>query len=237
MDTSLASFQRIGILLLGGLGTRFGASKPKQFLPMAGKALCLYGAEVFERSSALDYLVYVIPQGYEANFKILLQEAGHLKPSSIIVGGSSRQASSQIALFYLEEHGLAKDALVLIQDGDRPNLLERYLVENMALAKSYGSSVTAIPSSDSVAISKWEGVLDGYIPRNEVYLLQTPQAFRFGLILEASHQAGAAVKNYTDDASLLLAYKGIQPHIVLGEKNNLKITTPSDQRDFERSKL
>jgi 2-C-methyl-D-erythritol 4-phosphate cytidylyltransferase len=237
MDNALASFQRIGILLLGGLGTRFGASKPKQFLPMAGKALCLYGAEVFERSKALDYLLYVIPKGYEANFRILLQEAGHLKPSSIIVGGESRQASSQVALLYLEEHGLSKDALVLIQDGDRPNLLERYLVENMANAEAYGSSVTAIPSSDSVAISKWAGVIDGYLPRQEVYLLQTPQAFRFGLILEASKQAGKDVKNYTDDASLLLAYKGVQPHIVSGEKSNIKITTPNDQRDFERSKL
>jgi 2-C-methyl-D-erythritol 4-phosphate cytidylyltransferase len=237
MDHALVSFHRIGVLLLGGLGTRFGASKPKQFLPMAGKALCLYGAEAFERSSALDFLVYVIPEGYEANFAILLKEAGHLKPSAIIVGGASRQESSQVALSYLHEHGLASDALVLIQDGDRPNLQERYLLENMANAEKYGSSVTAIPSSDSVAISKYQGILDGYIPRNEVYLLQTPQAFRFGPLYEASQAAGKDVKKYTDDASLLLAYKGIQPHIVLGDKTNLKITTPEDEKDFERSKL
>src|SRR5574344_1237836 len=96
-EISLKSYTRIAILLLGGLGTRFGSSKPKQFLPMGGQALCLYGAKALEKSPEVDYIVYVVPKGYERNFALILEKAGHEKPSSIIVGGNSRQESGHLA--------------------------------------------------------------------------------------------------------------------------------------------
>lgn len=219
---------------MGGMGSRFHSTKPKQFIPMAGKALCLYGAEKLERSPSVDAIVYVIPAGYERNFALLLAEAGHQKPSISIVGGKTRQESGALAIRYLRQQGVAKDALVLLQDGDRPRLQERYLQENFLNAEKYGSSVTAIPCTDSVAISKIDGVIDGYIPRSEVWLLQTPQAFRFEFIDEAFQMSENDGHPYTDDASLVLAKKGIQPHLVLGDKNNIKITTPEDQRLFEK---
>lgn len=228
------NFKRIAILLLGGMGSRFHSSKPKQFIPMGGKALCLYGADKLEDSPSVDAIVYVIPAGYERNFAILLSEAGHKKPSVTITGGNTREESGALAIRYLYEQGVKEDALVLLQDGDRPRLQERYLHENFENARLYGSSVTAIPCSDSVAISKLDGVIDGYIPRQEVWLLQTPQAFRFSLLYESFELLKKDDHPYTDDASLVLAKKGVEPHIVLGDKNNIKITTPEDQRIFER---
>lgn len=229
-----SAFRHIAILLLGGSGTRFGASKPKQFLPMAGKALCLYGAEALEASAAVDAIVYVVPKGYEPNFEYLLSRAGKKKPAAIIVGGASRSDSGKVAVSYLLAHGAKEDASVLLQDGDRPRLLERYLEENFAFADRFGSSVTAIPCTDSVAISKFPGTLDGYIPREEVWLLQTPQAFRLGLLSKAQSLLKEGERPYTDDASLVLSKCGVAPHIVLGERDNLKITTPADQKTFEK---
>jgi len=234
-ETSLATYSHIAVLLLGGLGTRFGSSKPKQFLPMGGQPLCLYGAKVLESSPVVDFIVYVVPEGYTKNFALILANAGHAKPSVIIVGGSTRQESGHLAVKYLLEHGANLNASLLLQDGDRPRLLERYLVDNFAIADEFGASVTAIPATDSVAICKEKGVLDGYIPRQEVYLLQTPQAFKISLLAEAMELAQKAGKNYTDDGSLVLAMKGINPHLVLGDKRNIKITTKKDQDDFEES--
>jgi|LAHS01.1.fsa_nt_gb 2-C-methyl-D-erythritol 4-phosphate cytidylyltransferase len=230
---SLKPYSRIAILLLGGLGTRFGSSKPKQFLPMGGQPLCLYGAKALENSPLVDYIVYVVPKGYERNFSLILEKAGHAKPSSIIVGGSSRQESGHIAVRYLLSHEVSPEALVLLQDGDRPRLKERYIEANFESAEKEGASVTAIPSSDSVAISKVPHLIDGYIPREEVYLLQTPQAFRIGLLSKAMEAALLAKRNFSDDGSLVLAMAGVAPAIVLGEKDNLKITTKEDQELFE----
>lgn len=232
-ENSLASYSRIAVLLLGGLGTRFGSSKPKQFLPMGGQPLCLYGAKVLESSPVVDFIVYVVPEGYNQNFEMILAHAGHAKPSVIIVGGATRQESGHFAVHYLLTHGANPNASILLQDGDRPRLLERYLEENFANAEAYGASVTAIPATDSVAICKEKGVLDGYIPRQEVYLLQTPQAFKIALLDEAMELAAKAGKSYTDDGSLVLAMKGVNPHLVLGDKRNIKITTKKDQQDFE----
>lgn len=230
---SLEHYSRIAILLLGGLGTRFGSNKPKQFLPMGGQPLCLYGAKALEKSPMVDYIVYVVPKGYERNFALILDKAGHAKPSSIIIGGATRQESGHLAIRFLKDNGAKEDAVVLLQDGDRPRLEERYLEENFANALKDGASVTAIPASDSVAISKVPSLIDGYIPRNEVYLLQTPQAFRLALIFEAMEQAEQAHRTFSDDGSLVLAMKGIAPKIVLGDKTNIKITTKEDQELFE----
>jgi 2-C-methyl-D-erythritol 4-phosphate cytidylyltransferase len=232
-ETSLTSSEHIAVLLLGGLGTRFGSAKPKQFLPMGGQPLCLYGAKVLEASPSVDFIVYVVPEGYVKNFELILANAGHAKPSVIITGGATRQASGHLAVSYLLSHGAKKDATVLIQDGDRPRLEERYLKENFANAEKFGASVTAIPATDSVAICKEKGILDGYIPREEVYLLQTPQAFRISLLAEAMEQAESQNRSYTDDGSLVLALKGVNPHLVLGDKRNIKITTKKDQENFE----
>jgi 2-C-methyl-D-erythritol 4-phosphate cytidylyltransferase len=232
-ENPLATSSHIAILLLGGLGTRFGSSKPKQFLPMGGQPLCLYGAKVLESSPVVDFIVYVVPDGYTKNFALILANAGHAKPSVIIVGGATRQESGHLAIQYLLAHGAKSDASVLLQDGDRPRLIERYLVENFANAEAYGASVTAIPATDSVAICKEKGILDGYIPRQEVYLLQTPQAFKIALLAEAMELAEKSGRSYTDDGSLVLAMKGVNPHLVLGDKRNIKITTKKDQDDFE----
>jgi 2-C-methyl-D-erythritol 4-phosphate cytidylyltransferase len=232
-ENLLDRYSHIAILLLGGLGTRFGSAKPKQFLPMGGQALCLYGAKALEKSPTVDFIIYVVPEGYQSNFKMLLDKAGNAKPSLIISGGSTRQESARIATNYCRSHGAKDEAVLLLQDGDRPRLLERYIKENFALAETFGASVTAIPSSDSVAISKWTGILDGYIPRQEVYLLQTPQAFRLSLLASAFEIAAKTPRIYTDEGSLVLECKGVNPHIVLGDKNNIKITTKEDQAAFE----
>jgi 2-C-methyl-D-erythritol 4-phosphate cytidylyltransferase len=232
-ETSWENYSRIAVLLLGGLGTRFGSAKPKQFLPMGGQPLCLYGAKALENSPKVDAIVYVVPEGYGKNFELILSRAGQKKPSEIIVGGSSRQESGHLAIRYLLSHGALPHSSVLIQDGDRPRLKERYIDEAFALTEKFGSAVTAIPASDSVAISKMEGTLDGYIPRQEVYLLQTPQAFTLSLLDEAMEIAAKSQRTFTDDGSLVLAMKGVNPHIVLGDKDNIKITTKADQAEFE----
>jgi 2-C-methyl-D-erythritol 4-phosphate cytidylyltransferase len=226
-------YHHFALLLLGGSGLRFGQKTPKQFIPMAGKPLFLYAAEALEASPLVDYIVYVVPQGYEKKTEVLLAKTAK-KPHSIVIGGNTRQASCYEGLSFLVNQGADKRSLVLVQDGDRPHLKERYIQENYALAEQYGLGVTAHEATDSVAISKEPRTLDGYIPRQEVYLLSTPQTAVLGTLYSAEQKAESEKKAFTDEGSLLLAYAHLTPHLVLADSDNLKITNPEDLILFEK---
>jgi 2-C-methyl-D-erythritol 4-phosphate cytidylyltransferase len=226
-------YQHFALLLLGGSGLRFGGSTPKQFVAMAGKPLFLYAAEVLEASPLVDYIVYVVPQGYEKKTEDLLVKIAK-KPHAVVVGAATRQGSCYEGLAFLIRQGASKESLVLVQDGDRPHLKERYIQENYALAERYGLAVTAHEATDSVAISKEPQTLDGYIPRQEVYLLSTPQTASLGTLYSAEEKAILEKKAFTDEGSLLLAYTHLTPHLVRSEADNLKITNPEDLRLFEQ---
>jgi 2-C-methyl-D-erythritol 4-phosphate cytidylyltransferase len=227
------SFTHEAILLMAGSGERFLNPTPKQFLRMGGHPLFSYAARALENSPDIDFIVYVVPKGYlEAAEKSLVEEK-LMKEHGIIEGGASRSESAHEALKYLLKRGAKPSSIVLLQDGDRPNLTARLIHENIAAAAAFGASVTALPSSDSVAISKEPSLIDGYIPRQEVYLLQTPQAFRLSRLKEAFDKAKEKAKNYTDEGSLVLSVIGLAPRIVLGDKKNGKITEPSDAVLFE----
>lgn len=217
------------VLLLGGQGERFSTKAPKQFIDMGGKPLFLYAAKALEASPSIDLIVYVCPSGYlDLAKNLLVEKKLSSKESFFIEGGKSRQESCLLALKFLKGKGFDGDSVVLVADGDRPNLLERYLEENTVNAKEHQASVTATPSSDSVAISKLPSLVDGYIPRDEVYLIATPQAFNFSLLFEAELEAEKDGKKYTDEGSLVLSIKKVAPRIVEGERNNIKITVPGD---------
>lgn len=225
------SFSRVAILLMAGSGERFHSVTPKQFLKMGGHPLFAYAARVLAESPEVDFILYVVPKGTERATEEALVKEGLKKPHAVIDGGASRSESAQEAVRYLAAQGLKPSATILLQDADRPFLSERYLQENFEAAANNGASVTAVPSSDSVAISKEPLLIDGYLPREEVYLLQTPQAFRFALLQEAFAKSKA--HGYTDEGSLVLGVTGIAPHIVIGDKNNIKITEPADMFFFE----
>jgi 2-C-methyl-D-erythritol 4-phosphate cytidylyltransferase len=228
------SFTRCAILLMGGSGERFHSLTPKQFLRMGGHPLFSYAARVLENSQDIDFIVYVVPQGLIETAEGLIAEEKLIKDHGIIEGGATRSESAREALRYLIKRGAKPSSIVLLHDGDRPSLTARLIHDNIAAASSFGASVTALQSDDSVAICKEPSLIDGYLPRQEVYLLQTPQAFRLSDLKEAFEKAKDRAKNYTDEGSLTLSLIGLAPHVVLGDKNNLKITEPSDAAAFEK---
>lgn len=221
------------VFLIGGSGFRFDKSTPKQYLVMKGMPLFIHAATALEESKEVGEIVFVCQKGDTGKVADLVKEASLANKKHIFVeGGNSRQESCLLGLEELDKEGYPADNPVLVVDGDRPNLLPRYIEENINNARRMGASVTAIPSSDSVAITKIKGYLDGYIPREEVMLLQTPQCFRFGILLEAEKLAKEKHLLFTDEGSLVLSLKHVAPAIVLGSKRNLKITTKDDAEAY-----
>ncbi len=225
--------QAIAILLLAGKGKRFDSVLPKQFTKIGKQELFLYAAKVLSNSPAIASIVYVAPKGYEELTKSLLFEY-HLtlkKEHYVITGGETRQESTFLALKFLKKRNISEDRIVLIHDGDRPNLEEHYIEETVKSASEHDAAVMAIKISDSIAVCKNENIAS-YLARENIYALQTPQAFRFSKIFEAENRARKEEKNYTDEGSLLLGELGISPKIIIGDKKNLKITEPFDAKIF-----
>lgn len=220
-------FARIAILLIGGSGTRFGGETPKQLMPISGKPLFCYALEMLNASPFVDAIYLVVKKGTLNAVKENAQT--YEKVQGYLLGGETREDSVDNAIAFLEKAGVREDALVLIQDGDRPNLSERMIEENFQKASSFGAAVTALPCTDSVFSSEDGETASSYLDRSKVYRAQTPQTFRFSLLKQTCRLANKA----TDDASRALLL-GAKVAIVKGEASNYKINTKEDMERFRK---
>jgi len=226
------SATRIAVLLMGGSGTRFGGSLPKQYVEMAGKPLFFHALEVFQKAKEVQAIVLVVPRGMKGKTKTLLSSS-FPKVKAIILGGSCREESTRNAVLYLSKSGVGPYSLVMIHDADRPLIEPEYITLGYSAAEADLSSVTAVPCTDSLAYSAHSNSLDHYGDRRGNYLLQTPQTIAFSPLLKALEKNKDNLSSFTDDASLVLSSYGIKPRIILGKRTNFKINTPEDCLLFE----
>lgn len=220
--------KHIVLVLFGGTGQRFGSPYPKQFADLGKEPMFVVTLNCFSASDAVDEIYVVVEPSTVETCRDLILSRQIKKIKAIIKGGSTRQESARFGLEFLAQMNTRPDDLVLIADGDRPNVSPKLILDNFLTAYEVGSAVTAIPVTDSVLYEE-QGKACKYFDRSKVYLAQTPQTFRFKTILKA-HRKFAKVP-VTDDASLLTMMHHKVP-VVLGSKENLKITTPEDVETY-----
>ena len=219
----------IAVVLGGGKGLRYGSSVPKQYKVLAGKPLIAHALMTINSSPEVDMVFVVANQGDEERMRELVIRYGISKCRAIICGGASRQESVRNALEYINANDGNDYDIVLIQDGDRPNIDERMIKENFEAATKYGAAVTAFPSTDSIFVSNNGETVSKYIDRRKVYAVQTPQTFKLSLILSAHREFKDTIA--TDDASLVRR-KRHKVVIVQGDSENYKINTLSQGKAF-----
>ncbi len=200
---------------MAGQGERFDPLNPKQFYSLASKPIYLWTLEKFSKSRLFQDLILVCPKDLVAKVQA---EVG--SSYLVVAGGVTRQESSYLGL---KACGKATE-IVVIHDAVRPFVSERILKENIEGARKFGAVDTCIPSSDTLVYSKDGKIISGIPNRSEYLRGQTPQSFSYPLILEAHERATTVA---TDDCRLALD-QGHAVHIVKGEEENLKITTPTD---------
>lgn len=216
------------IVLFGGKGERFGAPYPKQFANLGSEPMFVVTLSKFSASPSVDDILVVVEPSTFGVCRDLVLSRQIKKVKGIVKGGATRQESVRLGLEALSELGAHDYDLVLIADGDRPNVTERLIAENYRVAHEVGACLTAVPATDSVLLSENDFASD-YLDRSKVYLAQTPQTFVYKEIYAAHRRL--ARKSFTDDASLLVhLHKKVA--IIKGSPNNIKINVPKDVETY-----
>lgn len=207
------------VIPAAGVGRRMGGER-KQFRTLGGAPVLVRTLEVFERHPAVDALVVAGPTGEAEALRDELESAGLTKLHAVVEGGATRQASVGRGLAALPPD----TDLVLVHDAVRPFLPADRLTAVIDAAREYGAAALAIPMADTVRRADGDD-FGATVPRDDLWRMQTPQAFRTELLL-AAHSQFADVSG-TDEVELVQR-AGHAVRIVEGSALTFKITTPDD---------
>jgi 2-C-methyl-D-erythritol 4-phosphate cytidylyltransferase/2-C-methyl-D-erythritol 2,4-cyclodiphosphate synthase len=223
------SSNRVGLLVVaGGRGVRLGADRPKQYLNCAGRPLIVHTIEALAASFLFQAIMVVI----HADDRALYEQAiGHLTASAAkalgppAIGGASRQQS---VLAGLEALVAAEPDIVLIHDAARPFPSADLVARAIEAAERRGAAAPGTAMSDTIKQVDAEGQVLATPPRSTLRAVQTPQAFRFPLILGAHRRAASAgVGDLTDDVAVA-EWAGAPAYVFEGDPANVKVTTMQD---------
>lgn len=206
------------IIVAGGKGSRLGGETPKQFLPLAGTPVLMHTIRNFHEYDNKIYIVVVIPESENDYWMQLCTLHQFTIPHRIVSGGETR--------FHSVKNGLAVSGdydLIAVHDGVRPAVSHQTLSRCFEMAALKGTAVPVLPAHESVR----EGILENSKPvdRTRLFFVQTPQVFKSEIIRSAYTQPWSP--EFTDDASVVEKY-GVTVQMVLGNRENIKITYPED---------
>jgi 2-C-methyl-D-erythritol 4-phosphate cytidylyltransferase len=215
--------QRSTIIVAGGSGKRMGAAVPKQFLLLKGRPLLMWTIEAFNRFDAAMQLIVVLPEDHHATWKELCAEHDFTVPHTLVRGGAERFHSTREGL-----KALAHEGLVAVHDGVRPLVSTELIARCFAAADEHGAAIPVVPISSSVREVMQQG--SKATDRSRLRAVQTPQCFRVELLRRAFELPYDPA--FTDEATLVERL-GVDVHLVEGEEQNIKVTTPFDMRVAE----
>jgi len=202
------------IILAGGESKRFNSKIPKPYYPYKGKPLLLHSIDRAKKYRKFSKIVLVINKKHKAHIKKL-----KIKDIKIVIGGNTRAESAYKALKSIKNANIKN---VLIHDAARPNFSIKLLDRLNKKLKLNDCIIPAIQTSDS--IKEKTSTLVKNLKRENVYLIQTPQAFNYKKLYALQNYKGVEV---TDDANLFVK-AGKKILIIKGEIENKKITLSSD---------
>lgn len=213
------------IIVAAGKGVRMGGSVRKQYLPLDGEPILGHTLRTFIQSRLFEDIILVVAATDRAHCRrTVLDRLERRPPLRLVDGGRERQESVSKGLAACRG---GEDAVVLIHDGVRPFVDTVLLARCLDAAHHGGACVTAVRASDTLKQAGSDGRVVRTLPREDIWLAQTPQGFRLGLIREAHRRARQGGVVGTDDAQLV-EQLGHPVAIVPGSRLNIKITTPDD---------
>jgi 2-C-methyl-D-erythritol 4-phosphate cytidylyltransferase len=210
------------IVPAGGLGTRMGSRRPKQYLRLGRAPILVATLRALGRARGIAGIVVAVPEAHVADTRRLLARLRVPRILEVVAGGADRQESVWRALQRVPERA----ERVVVHDAVRPFIDAALVARVLAAAAAGGAATCGIPVRETVKRVA-DGTIEATIPRQGLWLTQTPQAFTRALLWEAHDKARRDGFAGTDDA-VLVERLGVTVAMVAGLGQNLKITTPED---------
>jgi len=210
--------KRAVVIAAGGQGLRMGGDLPKQFIPLHGKPVLMHTLDVFYRWDSSARLILVLPEAHQSYWEMLCRELNCGIPHRIVTGGETRFHSVQNGL-----NEVADCEIIGVHDAVRPLVAPEVIESCFQAAEEKGAVIPVMPVINT--LREKIGAQNRSVDRRNFYAVQTPQVFCREWLLNAYRQPYQPL--FTDEASAVEA-TGKSIHLIEGNRENIKITTPID---------
>ena len=196
----------------------------KPYLNLLDKPILTHTIGVFDRCAVVDTIFVIVDESdFDACQSVVIEPYDFQKVARLVPGGETRQDSVFNGLNMLPDD----TDFVIVHDGVRPFVTNEMIFTCLEAAAHWGAAVVAVPVKDTIKITDRDGFVVDTPDRSQLWGIQTPQAFRRDLLLDAHRHARRKQIQLTDDAALV-EQLGFKVKCVMGSYGNLKITTPED---------
>ncbi|WP_040209972.1 2-C-methyl-D-erythritol 4-phosphate cytidylyltransferase [Clostridium polynesiense] len=211
------------VIVAGGRGSRMNSPQSKQFIEIKGKPIIYYTLAAFDNNPDIDDIILVLPKDEIQKFyDEVLKKFSFNKLSSIVQGGKQRQDSVYNGLKAVKDC-----SIVLIHDGARPFVSMDIIKEGIKYAEIYGACACGVIPKDTIKIRSKDNFSEFTPDRSALFAVQTPQCFKYDLILKCHEHIAEEGILVTDDTMAVEAL-GHRVYLYEGDYKNIKITTPED---------
>ncbi len=209
------------VLPAAGSGKRMGAGHNKLFLQLADKPILIHTLLVFEQDDACTGIWLAVKDEERAYIQSIITKYNITKIKGLPTGGEERQHSVHSCIKEMEDV-----EIVLVHDAARPFITKPIIAELVETAHEKGAAIAGVRAKDTMKIVR-DGIIKETVDRDSLWMIQTPQAFRFSLLAEAEDVAEKVGFLGTDEA-MLVERLGHEVHIVESSYENVKMTTKED---------
>ena len=231
----------VAVILAGGVGSRVGADRPKQFIEVLGKPVLSYTIEVFQNHPEIDAIEVVCHKSWKEYLNGMVEKYGLDKVKWVADGGNTFQESVLSGINYLE-YKISRDDMVLVHFGASPFITEDIITDCIRVCKEKGNAISTtdyfLLSGEKALLSSVEDLnnySEKYIDRDTIACMNSPHAFNYGFIKDLYNEAvETGVINEVEPHTTTLMYKmGKRIYFAEGSQTNVKITRKEDLDLFE----
>lgn len=225
--------KNIVLIIAGGVGARMDQDIPKQFINVYDKPVIVYTLEAFQKHPSIDAIEVVCLDGWHDVLWAYAKQFGIAKLENIVSGGKNGQDSIRNGLYDIASRHNGSDDIVLVHDAIRPMVSNDIISDNIRVCRQYGNAITVVPCTAAMLKTFDSLSTEEQVPRHNLKITQTPQAFFLQDIIAAHKEA--LEKGITNSVASCTMYieLGRKLYMSAGSEKNLKLTTAEDIEIFK----